>query len=57
MEIKENTTKQYEVWVKATNEFCGAFDTIEEARAVRKGVAMFYGIFECDFEIISVVNQ
>jgi hypothetical protein len=49
--------KQYEVWVKSTNEFCGTFDTIEEARAVRKGVAMFYGIFECDFEIISVVNQ
>jgi len=53
----EDAMKQFEVWVKATNEFCGTFDTIEEARAVRKGVAMFYGIFERDLEIISVVNQ
>ena len=48
---------QFEVWCNLDNEFCGSYDTFEEAKAVRLGVARFKGIFISDFTIINVVNE
>lgn len=47
---------QFEVWNKLTMVFEGAYATKEEAVAVAKGSAMYYGIFFSDFQIIRVTN-